>query len=59
MNWVKRFIHFHELWYFSERGSIEVEAYLTQLASDFDVAASAQRMNLTSRTVTTMETRVC
>jgi len=45
VNWVKRFIRFHELWHPSEMGRIEVEAYLTHLASDLNVATSTQKMN--------------
>jgi hypothetical protein len=45
VNWVKRFIRFHELRHPSEMGRMEVKAYLTHLASDLNVATSTQKMN--------------
>ena len=46
VDWVKRFIRFHELRHPAELGRIEVEAYLTHLAADLNVAASTQNQAL-------------
>ncbi|MFZ1396417.1 MAG: phage integrase N-terminal SAM-like domain-containing protein, partial [Candidatus Promineifilaceae bacterium] len=40
VDWIKRFILFHQKRHPSEMGKDEVEAFLTHLAVDRDVAAS-------------------
>jgi len=46
VDWVKRFIRFHELRHPSEMGKAEVEAFLSYLATDRNVAASTQNQAL-------------
>ncbi|MBK7895013.1 MAG: phage integrase N-terminal SAM-like domain-containing protein [Anaerolineaceae bacterium] len=43
VDWIKRFILFHQKRHPSEMGKDEVEAFLTHLAVDRDVAASTIR----------------
>jgi integron integrase len=42
VDWIKRFILFHDKRHPNEMGSAEIEAFLTHLAVDEDVAASTQ-----------------
>lgn len=44
--WIKRFIHFHHLRHPAEMGGVEVEAFLTHLAVDGEVAAATQAQAL-------------
>jgi len=42
VNWIKRYIFFHNVWHPDEMGAAEVEAFLTHLAVNENVAASTQ-----------------
>lgn len=46
VDWIKRFILFHEKRHPSEMGKTEIEAFLTHLAVEKDVAASTQNQAL-------------
>lgn len=48
VDWIKRFILFHQKRHPSEMGKDEVEAFLTHLAVDKDVAASTQNQALSA-----------
>ncbi|MFZ1398548.1 MAG: integron integrase, partial [Candidatus Promineifilaceae bacterium] len=48
VDWIKRFILFHQKRHPSEMGKDEVEAFLTHLAVDRDVAASTQNQALSA-----------
>ena len=47
-HWIKRFIVFHGKWHPKELGAPEVEAFLTGLAVDRDVAAATQNLALSA-----------
>ncbi len=42
VDWIRRFVHFHGLRHPRDLGRVEVEAFLTHLAVDLNVAASTQ-----------------
>jgi integron integrase len=42
VDWIRRFIHFHDKRHPSELGAVDVEAFLTSLAVERNVAASTQ-----------------
>ncbi|NWG20514.1 MAG: integron integrase [Chloroflexi bacterium] len=42
VDWIRRFVHFHVLRHPRDLGRVEVEAFLTHLAVDLNVAASTQ-----------------
>ena len=48
VNWVKRYIYFHGLRHPAEMGAAEVEAFLTHLAVQENVAASTQNQALSA-----------
>jgi len=48
IHWIKRFIFFHDKRHPSEMGPVEVEAFLTHLAVDGNVAASTQNQALSA-----------
>ena len=48
VNWVKRYIFFHGLRHPAEMGAAEVEAFLTHLAVQENVAASTQNQALSA-----------
>lgn len=48
VDWIKRFILFHHKRHPAEMGSVEVEAFLTDLAIEHDVAASTQNQALSA-----------
>lgn len=48
LQWIKRFVIFHNLRKPSQMGKLEVEAYLSHLASDRTVAASTQSQALSA-----------
>ena len=48
IGWIKRFIFFHDKKHPQSMGSMEVEAFLTHLAVDWNVSASTQNQALSS-----------
>jgi len=48
VNWIKRYIFFHNVWHPDEMGAAEVEAFLTHLAVNENVAASTQNQALSA-----------
>ena len=46
LDWIKRFIRFHELRHPRDMGEAEVSAFLTHLARDGEVAASTQNQHV-------------
>jgi len=48
VNWVKRYIYFHDVRHPAEMGAAEVEAFLTHLAVKENVAASTQNQALSA-----------
>ena len=48
VNWVKRYIYFHNVRHPAEMGAAEVEAFLTHLAVKENVAASTQNQALSA-----------
>ena len=46
VNWIKRYIHFHNVRHPAEMGEPEVQAFLTHLAVEGNVAASTQNQAL-------------
>jgi integron integrase len=48
VDWIRRFILFHDKQHPSEMGSLEVEAFLSHLASERNVAASTQNQALSA-----------
>ncbi len=42
VNWIKRYIHFHNVRHPAEMGAPQVQAFLTHLAVEGNVAASTQ-----------------
>jgi len=47
-NWIKRYIYFHNVRHPAEMGAPEVQAFLTHLAVDQNVAASTQNQALSA-----------
>ena len=45
-DWVKRYCHYHNLRHPMEMGAVEINQYLSHLATDCDVAASTQNQAL-------------
>jgi integron integrase len=48
INWIKRYLHFHQRQHPREMGSAEIEAFLSYLAVDQQVAASTQNQALSA-----------
>ena len=48
VNWIKRYIYFHTVRHPAEMGAAEVEAFLTYLAVNENVAASTQNQALSA-----------
>ena len=48
VNWIKRYIHFHNVRHPAEMGKPEVQAFLTHLAVERNVAASTQNQALSA-----------
>jgi hypothetical protein len=48
VNWIKRYIHFHNVRHPAEMGTSQVQAFLTHLAVKEDVAACTQNQALSA-----------
>jgi integron integrase len=48
VNWIKRYIHFHNVRHPAEMGAPQVQAFLTHLAAEENVAASTQNQALSA-----------